>query len=135
MRVTKHFLQSIFGYYDVCMTYLQSYGALMRIFVSRNIIRVHLNIIICTSKIRQQNRTFEQIYSKFYQRKALTCTSNKNMAELFNHVYDLGPTTQDMVTGLSVVTRVHRLLLSDTTQHRSYITYSTPHGGHVIRGS
>jgi hypothetical protein len=89
MGVTKHFLQSIFRYYDVGMIYLQSYGDLMRIFVSRNIIHVHLNIVICTSRIRQQNRTFEQIYSKFYQRKALTSTSTKNMAELFNHVYGL----------------------------------------------
>jgi len=62
----------------------------MRIFVSPNIFHVHLNIMICTSRIlRQQQRTFEQIYSKIYKTVALTSTFNKNMAELFNHVYDL----------------------------------------------
>jgi len=49
----------------------------MRIFVSRNIYHMHLNTEICASRILpQQKRTFEQIYSKFYETKALTSTLN-----------------------------------------------------------
>jgi len=60
----------------------------MCIFVSRNIFHVHLNIIICTSRIlRQQKRTFEQKYSKFYNIKALNTINFEHMAELFNHMY------------------------------------------------
>jgi hypothetical protein len=40
----------------------------MGIFVSRNIFRVHLSIMICTSRILwQQKLSFEQIYSKAYK--------------------------------------------------------------------
>jgi len=71
----------------------------MRIFVSRNIFHVHLNILICNSRIlRQQKRTFEQIYTKIYETKTLTSTFNKHVAELLNlqpHVWSV--TTTDRI--------------------------------------
>jgi len=70
MRVTKHFLQSIFRYKDVCRISLPSYVDYMHIFVSCNFFCVHLNIILCTSRIpQQQKRSFEQTYSKVYEPK------------------------------------------------------------------
>ena len=61
----------------------------MSIFVSHNILHVHLNTIYTSRILRQQKQTVEQIYSKFYETKALTSTFNKNLAEAFNHMYDL----------------------------------------------
>ena len=65
----------------------------MSIFVSHNILHVHLNTIYTSRILRQQKQTAEQIYSKFYETKALTSTFNKNLAEPFNHMYDLWPQT------------------------------------------
>ena len=65
----------------------------MSIFVSHNILHVHLNTIYTSRILRQQKQTVEQIYSKFYETKALTSTFNKDLAELFNHMYDLWPQT------------------------------------------
>jgi hypothetical protein len=94
------------------MTNLQSYVDFKSVYVSRNIIHVHLNIITCTSRLRQQNRPFEQIYSTFYESKTLTSTSNINMAELFNHKHDLHsitgtacysrPRTSNKITEISI---------------------------------
>jgi len=92
------------------MTHLQSYVDFKRVYVSRNIIHVHLNIVTCTSRIRQQNRPFEQIYSTFYESKTLTSTSNINMAKLFNHMHWSAttgtdgytrPRTSNKITGIS----------------------------------
>jgi len=63
----------------------------MRIFVFRNI---YLNIMTCTSRILPQ-----QIYSTFYEAKPLTSTLNKNMAALFNHMYNLWPQTSEQTPG------------------------------------
>jgi len=65
----------------------------MRIFVSCYIFHVHLNMICTSGILRQQKRTFEQIYSKFYKTKALTSTFDQNLAELFNHMDEFRPST------------------------------------------
>jgi hypothetical protein len=60
----------------------------MRIFVSLNIFHVHSSIMICTSKIlQQQKQTFEQIYSKFYKTTHLQF-QKENVVQLFQHMYD-----------------------------------------------
>ena len=65
-------------------------------YVTRNIFHDHLNVMICTSRIlRQEKRKFEQIYSKFYETKALTSTFSKNMAELLNRTHGLWPQTSE----------------------------------------
>ena len=61
MRVTKHFLQRIFRYYDVCMTHFLPYDS-------------KTNIWANTVQI--------------LQKQALTTTCNKHMAELTDHTLD-----------------------------------------------
>jgi hypothetical protein len=93
----------------------------MCIFVSPNIYHVHLNIVICTSRIlRQQKRKCVQIYSKFYKTVTLTSTINKNTAELLNHTYDAWPHNPNQL--LAYMVTYYDLCLSQiTTSHRSYI--------------
>ena len=82
------------------MTFLYHPMWIKWVHVFRNIFHVHLNIMICTSRIlRQQKRIFEQIHSTLYETKALTSPFNKNSAELFNHMYDLWPQTTTSTHG------------------------------------
>ena len=76
----------------------------MRTFVSRNIFHVHLNIMICTSRIlRRQKGTFGQIYSKFYINKAL--------------VYDLWPQTSEPTAGKHGYSRPRIIIQNNRNIH------------------
>jgi hypothetical protein len=100
LRATKHFLQSIFTYYDICMDHLFTViCGLMSILFSHYIFHVCLNMICTSINLQQQNEHLSTYFSKFYETKALTSTFNKNLAELFNHMYDLWPQTSDPSTG------------------------------------
>ena len=90
----------------------------MRIFVSRNIFHVNLNIMIWTSKIRrQQKRTFEQIHSKLYEMKTLTSTFNKNVAELLNYMYHLWSHVSGPTTGTHGSLRVQIIIQNNRNIH------------------
>ena len=71
----------------------------MCIFVSRNIFHIRLNIMFCTSGIlRQQKRTFEQIYCKLYETKALALPFNNNVPQLVSHMCNLWSQTSEPTT-------------------------------------
>jgi hypothetical protein len=110
MRVTKHFLWSIFRYMTyVWHIFLPSY---VRIFVSCNISHIHLNIMIYTLRFLEgkKKQTFEPIHSKFYETKALTSTFNKNLAEFFSHMHDLWPQKSKPTTGTHVYLRLQIII-------------------------
>ena len=100
----------------------------MRIFVSHNIFHAHLNIMVCTSRtLRQQKRTFMQIYSKFYETKALTTAFAKNFAAVTTDMFDLWPETSEPTTRTSTwllasLFGFGTLVLSVCSMWRSFIS-------------
>ena len=120
MRVTKNFLQSIIRYYDVRMSHFCTFSCGLNaytVFVSRNIFHVHLNIVICTSRILlQQKRTLSKSIASS-TKQTLTLSFNKNMAELFNHVFDHGNSNLQHLLA-HTVTRMDQSLLRMSTNHR-----------------
>jgi len=88
VRVTKHFLRSIFRYYDVCMTHF------VCSFTYNDLHFEHTT----TAKTNIRANRFQMLLNH-----ALTSTCNKNAAELRSYMYNLCPQTTEPNT----VTRVH----------------------------